>query len=101
MKSNRTKATDISSKVRKEIHERDKHCIFCYTTSNPTVAHYISRAHGGLGCKENLALVCLRCHMLLDQSKHRQTMMEYFKKYLEDKYPGFKDEERKYRKWKN
>lgn len=60
--------------------------------------HYISRGRLGLGIVENLALGCRHCHMLLDQSKYKSIMLEHFKRYLDELYPGFKDEDRMYKK---
>lgn len=98
MASKRTKATSISNSVRWLVYERDNKCIFCHRTYNITLAHFISRASSGLGIKENLACVCMDCHRKLDQSIERKTMLEKFRQYLDNHYPGFTDEERKYKK---
>lgn len=66
----RSNATDISSKVRKEVFERDTHCIVCGKHSTLTIAHvYINRSHGGLGVKENLCVLCMDCHHKHDNGK--------------------------------
>lgn len=99
MPSKRTKATSISQTVKEIVCERDKYrCIYCGSVYGLTIAHYISRANGGLGIEQNLACVCLDCHRSLDQSTSRKTMLEKFKQYLDSYYPSFTDEERKYRK---
>ena len=48
--SKRSKACDISPKVKKKVWERDNHCcIICGSPYAMPNAHYISRAQGGLG----------------------------------------------------
>lgn len=65
--SARKQFTDIDKKTREYIRERDKHCIICYSRYNLQIAHiFVSRAHGGKGCKENLVLLCSKCHSILD-----------------------------------
>ncbi|NLE23745.1 MAG: HNH endonuclease [Clostridiaceae bacterium] len=59
--SNRTKATSIPKKVREEVYARDKGCIICSSTSNLTIAHFISRSKSGMGIKENLVTLCILC----------------------------------------
>ena len=49
--SKRSKACDISPKVRQIVYDRDGGCcIICGKQGIPN-AHYISRAHGGLGVR--------------------------------------------------
>lgn len=69
----RTKATDISQKIRQEVLERDKHCISCGKHSTLTIAHvWINRSHGGLGVKENLCVLCMDCHHAYDNGKSHE-----------------------------
>lgn len=98
MAKKRTKALEPSTKTRKEVKDRDRYCIFCGATYPITIAHYISRAHGGLGIKENLCCVCLPCHRRLDQSEDRQVMLKEMKAYLNLFYPNFSDKDREYKK---
>ena len=50
--SKRSKACDITPKVRREVMERDKRCVNCGRTNMLTIAHvYVSRAHGGRYCQ--------------------------------------------------
>lgn len=99
MKSNRTKATDISKKVKERVWRRDRErCIFCGSHSAMPNAHYIPRSKGGLGIEQNVITACIECHMKLDQSTERKRMLKFAKEYLDLFYPGFSDEERKYRK---
>jgi len=68
--------TEVSDKVRKEVKDRDKHCIACGSHYNLTVAHvYINRSHGGLGIPENLCVLCMDCHHNYDNGK--KTDQEY------------------------
>ena len=105
MKSKRYKACEFSQKEREEIYKRDKgKCIFCGSTYQLTWMHFVSRAKGGLGIKENGALGCLNCHMTMDnpigyqQVAESKSLKGRFRKHLDKHYPGFTDEERKYRK---
>jgi len=73
-KNKRTIATDISAKVRKEVKDRDNYCVSCGTSYNLQIAHvYLRRSQGGLGIKENLCVLCYKCHMILDQGKVEQS----------------------------
>ena len=97
-KSKRTLATEIKVKTRKEVIERDKHCVICGSYQMLTIGHYISRANGGLGTKENLVLVCMPCHMKLDQSSERKKLLQIVKNYLQSKYEDFDESSLKYKK---
>ena len=98
MKSKRTKATSIEPMVRFKVYERDKHCIFCGVSCFITLAHYVSRASGGLGVEQNLACVCMECHRKLDQSTQRKDMLEIFKRHLIRHYEDWNEDDLKYRK---
>ena len=78
--------------------ERDRFCIFCSSHQMLSVAHYKSRANGGLGIEQNLAVVCMPCHMRLDQSIYRKVMLDMFKGYLKAKYKDFDETKLIYRK---
>lgn len=95
--SKRTKATGISSKVRQEVKERDKWCIFCGRTGHH-ICHIRPRSSGGLGIKENLVFGCVSCHMMLDQSTKRKVMIQFALNYLDRYYPNFPDEKRYFKK---
>lgn len=100
-RSQRSRACDISTKVRNEVLDRDSHnCIFCHANTFLTIAHYLPRSKGGLGIKENLTTACWNCHMELDQGTNRTMYRDMQKAYLDALYPNFTDEERKYHKWK-
>ena len=50
MKARRTKALEISAKVKQLVWARDKeHCIFCQSPYAAPEAQYIRRSQGGLG----------------------------------------------------
>ena len=97
-KSKRTLATEIKPKTRKEVIERDKHCIMCGSHQMLTIAHYISRANGGKGVKENLVLLCMTCHMKLDQSSERKKLLQIVKNHLQSNYGDFDESSLKYKK---
>ena len=101
--SKRTKATDISQKVRQEVYARDSWegrtcCIHCGSPYRLQVAHYLGRGIGGLGIKENLVVLCVKCHQAYDQSNQMNDMKEFIKTYLDNYYPNFTNEERKFKK---
>lgn len=104
MKSKRTKATGISKEVRGTVIRRDTpgstlpRCIFCGSVYGITIAHYVSRASGGLGIEQNLACVCMECHRKLDQSTQRKEMLEIFKRHLQRHYEDWNENDLKYRK---
>lgn len=80
----RTKAVDVSLKVRKQVLARDvNRCIFCKSPKALTMAHVIPRSQGGLGIPENLVTACSYCHHLLDHTDKREVMMKYAQKHLD------------------
>ncbi len=102
MKSKRTKALSISPKVRQAVIERHNgRCLLCGDVGTD-IAHYLSRgAQGGLGIEQNLVLLCRDCHFRLDQTTERKSLLIAVKHYLEAIYPGFRDEDRRYDKWRS
>ena len=99
MKSARTKACDISQRVKKAVWERDGH--YCIKCGNPTAmpnAHYIPRANGGLGIEENIVTLCAECHRKYDQSPARSEFREYIREYLSSKYQNWDEKKLIYKK---
>ena len=102
-----TKARDFDRKAKEAISERDSIngwpcCVWCgIAAPAPLVwsnAHFISRAQGGLGIPENGLTLCPECHRRYDQSTNRNQMREYFRAYLESRYPDWNEDELIYRK---
>lgn len=93
----RTKALAISDKVKQTVLDRDEYCVWCGRQGAPN-AHYISRAQGGLGIEENILTLCTECHRRYDQSGDRRIMREYFREYLQSKYPEWDESKLVYRK---
>ena len=88
----RTKETAISTVTKKKVEERDHGlCIYCHKRGRGE-AHFISRAHGGLGIEENLLTACRPCHDLLDNSPHRKEMLRVAADYLKRRYPYWSKE---------
>ena len=82
MKSKRSKACDISEKVKEAVLKRDKEkCLFCNREAMPN-AHYIPRSQGGLGIEENIITLCVNCHRTYDQTIDRKSMAKFIKCYL-------------------
>lgn len=81
---------EFDKATRECIKERDRNCcIYCKNTNSLQIAHvFISRAQGGKGAKENGVLLCLKCHMILDnyigikQKKQAEKIKKYCENYL-------------------
>ena len=104
-----TKARSITQAVKKAVAERDSFegwpcCINCgepAPAERPTAfscAHFISRAQGGLGVEENILTLCPACHRRYDQTTDRETMREFFREYLQSKYPDWDETKLIYRR---
>lgn len=101
VKSKRSKACDIPQKVREAVWERDNYCcIVCGMPGAPN-AHYISRAHGGLGIEQNIVTLCPRCHFEYDNGKDPTKYKMVIKGYLQSHYDHWNEEELIYKKWRN
>lgn len=100
-KSKRTKACDISPKVKKIVFERDRgNCVLCGRRGNPN-AHYKKRSQGGLGIPENVVTLCPDCHYQEDFGQNSKWYEERIKEYLKSYYgEEWKEEDLVYKKWK-
>ena len=105
----RTKALGITIVVKEAVADRDSFdgwpcCLLCGTpvpVNNRLAfsnAHYISRAQGGLGREDNILTLCHGCHMRYDQGTERETLKRFFKRYLMEHYPNWKEENLIYKK---
>lgn len=97
----RTKATDITPKVRAIVMRRDKYCVYCGSHYGLEIAHYkLSRAHGGLGVEENLVVLCQKHHRIYDSGKkeEQQTIRQYVDDYMTHLYGNIPIEKIKYMK---
>lgn len=110
MKTKRSKATDISKKVKDIVWERDKGC--CVVCGNPynvmPNAHYIPRSKGGLGIEQNVVTLCTefttnKCHRKYDfgTKKEREEIGLKIKNYLSSKYENWNEKDLVYKKWSN
>ena len=101
MKSKRSKACDISQAVKKKVWERDwQKCIICGNYQAMPNAHYISRAHGGLGIEENIVTLCQNCHHTYDNTDKRPVYREFIKRYLQRIYGvEWNEDKLKYKKF--
>ena len=104
--SKRSKATDIPKSVRAEVERR--HNGLCLWHNKKGIkkegignVHYISKAHGGLGIKENVLCGCNDCHHEFDNGKNRESYQQVADNYMKETYPEFTDEMRIYDKWRN
>ena len=91
--SKRSQWTDYDKETRKYIKKRDKDkCIKCGAKGGLQIAHiFMSRAHGGKGCKENGVLLCVNCHKIVDnpigsnQCNLQKEYIDFCKNYLIEK----------------
>lgn len=100
MKGKRAKACDITPAVKQRVWERDEGCcVVCGNRVNVMPnAHYISRAHGGLGIEQNIVTLCTdftanRCHSRFDNgtAEERKIIGAAIRRYLMGKYPGWNE----------
>ena len=104
MKSKRSKACEISQKVKEIVWLRDnKSFIFCgrYVPKTCACCHFIARSHGGLGIEKNILTLCNDCHYMYDNTDKRKKIKELFRQYLKEKYQDWDEKELVYNKWKN
>ena len=98
----RTKAVDVSGRVRHTVLLRDEGtCLHCHTKAEKmTMAHYIPRNINGLGIPENIVALCGKCHDKMDNTTYgEEHLLPRVKEYLDELYPNFKDEDRVYKNW--
>ena len=102
-KHRQTKETDINSKVKVRVWERDNHrCIFCKTlvTWHYAFCHYIPRSAGGLGIEENIFTGCEDCHREQENGLNTLEYEEKAKRHLKSIYgANWKEEDLIYRKY--
>ena len=94
----RTQSLNINRATRQAVFERDNGCcILCGKPGFPE-AHYISRAHSGLGIEQNIVTLCRPCHRRYDQTIEREAIREILRDYLMSKYPDWDENELVYKK---
>lgn len=104
----RTRELAIPLQVKRAVAERDSCdgwpcCILCGApapTAAPlsfSCAHYISRAHGGLGAERNILTLCPICHRSYD-STERETYRPILRRYLREHYENWTEGELIYQK---
>lgn len=99
LKSKRSKACDITKKVKDIVWERDRNrCIICGNPFAMPNAHYIPRSKGGLGIEQNIVTLCQKCHHNTDHTEYRSFMLDKIKIYLQSKYEYWNEEDLYYRK---
>lgn len=104
----RVDALAISQAVKAAVAERDSIdgrpcCIWCGRPAPAPLAysnaHYISRAHGGLGIEENILTLCPDCHRLYDQTAARENMRPILRRYLRERYPDWDENKLTFEKY--
>ena len=83
----RSQFCEFDKETRKYIKKRDNNrCIFCGNNGSLQIAHiFLSRSHGGKGCKENGVMLCIKCHQALDNGKDvslRDQISQFCRAYL-------------------
>jgi 5-methylcytosine-specific restriction endonuclease McrA len=98
VQSKRTQSLNINRATRQAVFERDNGCcVLCGRPGNPE-AHYISRAHGGLGIEQNIVTLCRSCHRRYDQTTERAALGAIIADYLRTQYHDWTPTELIYRK---
>ena len=102
--SKRSRLCEFPENVRKAIYLRDKGCIFCRAGffgggGAYQVAHYVARSQGGLGVEQNGAIVCTLHHVELDNGMDTENMRAFYKRYMQEQYPGWNEKDLVYDKW--
>lgn len=98
MRSARTKACDISQKVKNAVWERDGgRCVICGSRQAMPNSHYIKRSQGGLGIEQNITTMCLKCHTAFDGAE-RKYLLPKVRTYLKSIYPEWDETKLIYRK---
>lgn len=107
MKSKRSKATDISMSVKKNVWKRDNGCcVICGNSYNVMPnAHYVPRSKGGLGIEENIFTACTRltkndCHYKFDNGtkEEKEKLRKIVRDYFISIYPNWNKEILYYKK---
>ena len=103
MKHKKSKATDITQKVKQRVWERDNHsCIYCGNTGYGVMpnAHFIPRSKGGLGIEQNIVTLCYDCHRNFDHggAETRERYRVFIAEYLKRQYPNWEEINLVYRK---
>lgn len=103
-KHTQTKKTDIPTKTKVLVWERDRHkCIFCgeYVDWNYACCHYIPRSAGGLGIPQNIFTACEKCHSKQDNGFNTIEMTKKAGEYLKNIYgKEWNEEELIFKKYK-
>lgn len=97
---------DIPKKVKDIVWERDNgRCIICGDTRAFPNAHYIPRSSGGLGIEQNIVTLCSNfadnhCHYTYDfgTAEQHNAIKEKIRDYLKSKYPGWNEENLRYKR---
>lgn len=100
--SKRSRACEISKKVKEKVWKRDnEHCIICgkWVPASCANAHYIKRSQGGLGIEQNIVTMCPECHYEEDFGQATKLYEDNIKIYLKTKYKDWKIENLIYKKY--
>ena len=104
--SKRSKACDITKRVKDIVWERDGgRCIICGSTIAMPNAHYIPRSKGGLGIEQNVVTLCTNvsknmCHYRYDfgNREEKDEIRRRIREYLKGKYADWDEDKLYYRK---
>lgn len=97
--SKRSKACDITPKVKAAVWERDRQrCVLCGNREAMPNAHFIPRSKGGLGIQENIVTLCCNCHRKYDQTTQREALKVEIRDYLKSKHKDWDESKLVYRR---
>jgi len=87
--------------VKIAIKLRDGRCVLCKSPRKMLTAHhFIYKSAMGMGIIENGVATCNDCHDDVHKHDLDGELKQRLQDYLDEKYPHFSNEMRKYKKWK-
>ena len=99
--SNMSKACEFDKRTIRKIRERDSGCcILCGKPWKLQTAHYIGRAHGGLGIEQNGVTLCIDCHQAFDNGDKRKEFGALIRDYLKSNYSNWNEKDLVYDKYR-
>ena len=94
---------DFPQHVKIDMKLRDNGCVLCITNNKANYLHahhFIYKSALGMGIIENGVALCNTCHTNVHLHDKDFVIRDRLQDYLDEKYPDFTNEMRKYKKWR-